>query len=118
VEEETATLTAVGEGNLQHLQYPVLMWSYAGQIPINGQTTQAIINERGTAGTAEAYMFWTEGSGVTQFGAAITNQATAVSTATYIKGRPQDIPFLIPLEVRNAQNLSALTGVQVIMIGR
>jgi len=118
VEEETATLTAVGEGNLQHLQYPVLMWSYAGQVPINAQTTQGLVNERGTVGSGEAYMFWADGSGVTLSGAAITNQGTAVTTATYVKGRSQDIPFLVPLEVRNAQDISALTGVQVIMIGR
>jgi len=123
VEEETATLGNFASGvTYQLLNYPVLLWSYAGQIPINAQTTQSIVNRGGTLGAAEADMIWDMPSGVTgtEYGyiAAITNQNTAMTTATYVRGRQQDIPFLVPLEVRDAQDLSALTGVQVIMIGR
>lgn len=118
VEEETATLTNTSEGALQHVKFPVLLWSYAGQIPINAQTTQKIINERGTVGSGEAYIGWHGVSGVTVPGFAVTNQATAATTCTYVKGVASDVPFTVPLEVRNAQDLSALTGVKVLMIGR
>ncbi|MBU1783911.1 MAG: hypothetical protein KKG95_01025, partial [Candidatus Omnitrophica bacterium] len=107
VEEETATLDAYSGVTYQLTDYPVLMWSYAGQIPINAQTTQVIINQGGTMGSGEGYILWDQPSGLTgtttyetSYVAAATNQATAMTTGTYIKGKTSDIPFLVPLEVQ------------------
>lgn len=115
VEEETSQQTISGTSKYA-LNYSVLLWSYAGQVPVNGSPTQVLINDGGTTGKDEAYFRWK--AGVSPFDQIVMGEDIASTTATYIKGKPSDIPFLVPLEVKNGQDLSALTGVQVIMIGR
>jgi hypothetical protein len=48
-----------------------------------------------------------------------TNDTTSDALSlTYVKGIPSEIPGLVPLEAPNAKDLSGLTNVTVIAIGR
>lgn len=125
VEEETASLQSGTSGHC--LDFPILLWGYSGQVPINGQTTQALIasHQAMTDMANVGYILWGNAvsfpslSGSTAYVPSIVTEVqVATTTATYVKGVPGQIPGLIPLEVRNTSNLATLTGVQVIMIGR
>jgi len=112
VEEETATLST----NTQQWDYPMLLWSYAGQIPIDGQATQFLINQGGTAGTGEGYLRWRfhpQASGDMLSGE--TNQATAAA-ATYVKGVPEEVMGQW-IEVIEGTDLSSVRNVKVIVYG-
>lgn len=115
VEEETATLTA---GN-QTSAYPVLLWGYANQVPINSKTTQTLIKEASTnssLNTDQAF-FWNYHRGARGDASRIaTDEQTAAATLTYIKGFPYEVRA-IPLEVVNGLSLSGLTGVKAMVIG-
>jgi hypothetical protein len=113
VEEETMAATA-GTSNFV-LNYKALLWGYGGQVPVNGATTQRLINTLGTTGTNEAYMNFRSGTSPwTQF---VMGQNAASTTATYIQGNTGDVETSF-LEVPNGRDLSNLTGVKVMLIGR
>lgn len=114
VEEETALATPSGVSRFS-LAYDVLLWGYGGQVPVNAATTQRLINNAGTPGPNEAYMRYE--SGASPFDIFVMGQNAASTTATYIKGKPADVDTTF-LEVPDRSNLSALTDVKVIMIGR
>lgn len=108
VENELFTATT----NVNTPAYPILLWSYGGHAPEKTFQTSRLINIKGTVGTSEAYInFWDPYT-------KITGKAFVSGDGTYIKGWPHEIPNLVPLEVRNAEDLSGLTGVKVICIGR
>lgn len=116
VEEETAILEA---GN-QTTAYPVLLWAYANQVPINTKTTQTLIKEATTnasLATDQAF-FWNWHRGAPGDASRIaTNEQTAMTTATYVKGFASEVQT-VPLEVPNGTDLSGITGVRVEIIGR
>jgi len=90
--------------------YPFLIWGYSGQVPENGAVSEALISLAGTAGTGEAkldLMFSTT---------RITGQSVTTGTGMYVWGRPWEIST-VPLEVTDANNLSALSSVKAIFIG-
>ena len=98
--------------NICTTTYPLLLWGYGNQVPENAAVTEQFINVAGSKGAGESKFAFETGE------PKISGHSITTATAMYVWGRGEEIPFLVPLEVRNAQDLSALTGVQVIMIGR
>lgn len=92
--------------------YPLLIWGYGNQVPENGQVTEQFINVAGSAGAGEAKFGFDTGE-ITIDGHSITT-----GTGMYVWGREAEIPSLVPLEVKNATNLSALTSVRCMAVGR
>ena len=113
VEEETAANTA-GTSKFV-LNNTVILWGYSGQVPITGVSTARLINDRGTTGTDEAYISYR--SGTSPWEQLTVGANSAPTTATYVKGFPGDVETGL-LEVPGLRNLSGLTGVKVIMVGR
>jgi hypothetical protein len=107
VEEELS----VAGSNICTPAYPILMYSTAGYVIESGQTSQKLINIKGTLGTDEAYInFWDPYT-------KITSDTIGTGELTYIKGWPHEIKDLIWLESINGANLSDLTDVKVTVVG-
>ena len=100
--------------------YPILIWGYSGQVPVNGGTTQVLINYAGTPAAGEAVIDWftpgIRGAAAPAAGTVIGTKSDVTATAAGIWGTINEIKK-VPLEVRDAENLSALTSVRIILIG-
>ena len=119
---------------------PMLLWGYAGQVP-SGYTTVGrsaswrepkwLTNFKNTSfggnlPPTEAYLdFFTAGTEIAGeygsrifTGATLSSESSSGAVGTYIYGLMSEIPGMVPLEVPNGTDLSDISGVQVIMIGR
>lgn len=100
--------------------YPALLWGYSGQVPINGGTTQVLIDFAGTPAAGEAVIDWfnpgTRGAGAPATGTVIGSKSNVTATGAGIWGTINEIQAM-PLEVKNGEDLSALTAVRIILIG-
>ena len=115
---EEASIIASGAG---YSSWPILLWGTAGYV-VDGHTTEQTPSVMMLAGdglgtSSEAYIDWFRSK--TLLGSPIvTNGSTSTRlSSTYIKGVPWEIPGLVPLEVKNAVDLSGLTGVKLEIIG-
>ena len=61
-DNETATKTGA-DPYLNIFAKPILLWGYAGQMPVNGGTTQRLIDNYSTPVAGEACIDWTTGPG-------------------------------------------------------
>jgi hypothetical protein len=61
-DNETATKRASGSTYLNTFTKPVLLWGYSGQMPVNGGTTQRMIDSAATPGTGEFKPYWSKGA--------------------------------------------------------
>lgn len=111
----------------QAFDFPLLVWCISGALTVTGGATQVIIDTATTAAAGEASINWGRGSGdlLATAGVAPTEgfvfglkSNLTVTAGAYIKGYPWEIPGVVPLEAKDGTNLSGLTSVKVMMIGR
>lgn len=111
---------AGGDPYTDTFDYPILLWGYSGQVPCNGQTTQVLIDYAGTPAAGEAVIDWfnpgTRGAGAPATGTVVGLKSNITATAAGIWGVINEIQT-VPLEVKDGENLSALTSVRAILIG-
>ena len=102
--------------------YPILIWGYTGQVPINGGTTLRLIDYAGTPVTGEAVIDWytpgVRGAGAPAAGTVVRTKDDVTATGAGVWGTIQEIQNKQPLEVPNGSDLSALSSVKMIFIGR
>lgn len=101
--------------------YPILIWGYTGQVPVNGQTTLRLIDYAGTPATGEAVIDWfaigQRGGGAPAVGTQVGTKDDQTATAAGVWGVVNEISGVQPLEVSNGTDLSALSSVRMILIG-
>lgn len=101
--------------------YPILIWAYTGQVPINGGTTQRLIDYAGTPAAGEAVIDWftpgARGAGAPATGTVIGTKSDVTATGAGVWGTINEVQGLQPLEVRDGSDLSALTSVRMILFG-
>ena len=140
VRDEDATSGA----SIHSLDKPLALWLIGGHVLMNGDPPHEIVLENqlvffnrilgsylgggyGSTGTSEVNTNWgyrgIAADGVTpndsQVWASVDEaNGTDLTHATYIYGHPWEIPNLKPLEVPDGSNLSDLSGVKVLIIGR
>lgn len=119
-ENETAT-KAGADPYTSTFDYPILLWAYTGQVPINGGATLRLIDYAGTPATGEAVIDWftpgVRGAGAPAGGGVIGTKDNVTATGAGIWGTINEIQNLQPLEVKDGTDLSALTSVRAILIG-
>ena len=101
--------------------YPLLLWAYTGQVPVNGGTTLRLIDYAGTPGTGEAVLDWfgigQRGGGAPATGTQIGTKDDVTVTGAGAWGRVDEI-VTVPLEVCDGADLSSLTSVKAMFIGQ
>lgn len=104
--------------------HPILFHGLCGQIPDyhnanerDPHSDQMLEGDAlGTAGEFYIKYGVRPATGIT--GHLLLNDSTTDAVSlTYVWGIPEEIPGLVPLEVKDATDLSALTGLKVLMIG-
>ena len=120
VEDEDLTI-ASGTGNSA---YPILFNSICGQIPdyhAAGERTPhtLLMAEADLLGTsAECAIDWHKVATVAGHQVRTNDTTTDAVSLTYMKGFPYEIPNLVPLEVKNGEDLSSvLSSVRVTAYG-
>ncbi len=117
---ETAT-KAGADPYTSTFDYPILLWAYTGQVPINGGATLRLIDYAGTPATGEAVIDWftpgVRGAGAPAGGGVIGTKDNVTATGAGIWGTINEIQNLQPLEVKDGTDLSALSSVRAILIG-
>lgn len=101
--------------------YPILLWGYTGQMPVNGQATERIIDYAGTPEAGECVVDWfnpgTRGAAAPASGTVVGLKDDQTGTASGVWGVISEIQT-VPLEVRDGENLSALSAVRAVFIGQ
>ena len=108
----------------QAFDHPLLVWGITGCLTVDSGTTQKIVDQGITAAAGEINTRYGHYDLLATVGVApeaghvwgATSDVT-VTAGNYITGHPWEIPGLAPLEVKNATDLSGLTGVKVMAIG-
>ncbi len=110
----------------QSFNRPLLVWGISGALTVNGGATQVIIDESTTAAAGEATHAWGKSHldvlatvGVAPVDGHVwgCKSNVTVTAGNYIFGYAWEIPNLVPLEVKDATDLSGLTGVRLEAIG-
>jgi hypothetical protein len=100
--------------------YPILIWGYTGQVPINSGTTQRLLPYMGTPAAGEAVIDWftpgIRGAGAPATGTVIGTKSDVTATGAGIWGVLSEIAGR-PLEVSEGEDLSGLGSFDVIIIG-
>jgi len=123
VEDEDPTKSG-GDPYIQAFDFPLLLWCISGCAFVNGGTTLKFIDEATTAATGEISTNWgyrgPAGTGAAPAAGFVlgAKDNVTVTTGAYLKGHPWEIPGIVPIEVKNATDLSGLTGVKVHVLGR
>jgi len=105
-------------------EFPILFPSLCGQIPDYTNANERAPHHLGMASgdalatSQEFAIEWLKT--VTLRGTVINTNDTSSDalSMTYVKGVQSEIPNLVPLEVPNGTDLSALTGIKVHVLGR
>jgi len=100
--------------------YPILLWGYTGQMPVNGQATERIINYAGTPAAGECVIDWynpgTRGAAAPASGTVVGLKDNQAGTGAGVWGTINEI-VTQPLEVPDGEDLSAAGEFNVILIG-
>lgn len=100
--------------------YPILLWGYCGQVPINGGTTQTILPYQGTPAAGNGVIDWftpgVRGAGAPATGTVFGCKSNVTATAAGIWGSLSEIAAA-PLEVQDGEDLTALGTLDIILIG-
>lgn len=100
--------------------YPILIWAYTGQVPVNGGTTLRLIDYAGTPATGEAVIDWfglgARGAGAPAAGTEVGVKDNVTATGAGLWGKVSEIAT-VPLEVADGDDLSVLTSVKALFIG-
>lgn len=117
---ESAT-KAGGDPYTNTSQYPILLWAYTGQAPVNGQTTLRLIDYAGTPASGEAVFDWyytaARGAGAPVGGSVIGVKDNFTTTMAGVWGTVNEIENLRPLEVRDGVDLSGVENIKLLLIG-
>lgn len=101
--------------------YPILIWGYTGQMPINAGTTQTIIPYHGTPAAGDAVIDWfglgARGAAAPAVGTQVGTKSDVTGTAAGVWGLPQEIQGLQWLEVKEGTDLSSLSSIRLILFG-
>lgn len=125
IEDEDPT-KAGADPYTQAFDFPLLVWCITGALTVTGGATQVIVDIATTAAAGEATINWGKGPGDLLATAGVPptegfvfglKSNLTVTAGAYIKGYPWEIPGLVPLEVKNATDLSGLTGLKAMLIG-
>lgn len=102
VHNEAATKTGE-DPYVNTFDLPILLWGYAGCAPVNGGTTQVLIDFASTPEAGEAVIDWfnpgIRGAGAIAAGTPIGLKSDVTLTGAYIWGRESEIPGRQDLEV-------------------
>ncbi len=132
--DATSGAVDVGSGvsyvTVAGLKGPILTWNYTGFAPSVGDTTQKLVLPS-TAVSAANTIKWNYPNPTMTIGAAANltmpmygygtgdpSSGVTLTNVAYTWGYPYEIPNLINLEVPDGRDLSNLTGVKVMLIGR
>lgn len=100
--------------------YPILIWAYTGQVPINGGTTQRLIDYAGTPAAGEAVIDWftpgARGAGAPATGTVIGTKSNVTATGAGVWGTINEIQNLQPLEIKDGVDLSGIST-RLMLIG-
>lgn len=111
ITNESATKTG-SDPYVSTFAYPILIWSYAGQVPVNGQTTKAIIDYAGTPASGEAVVDWfglgARGAGAPAAGTMVGLKDNQTATGAYIWGAIHEIETAL-METPDGTDLSDIT---------
>lgn len=106
--------------------FPLLLWCISGACTVQGENTLRIIETNATAGANEAGINWGKGPAdlLAATGVAPTegfafggNDDFQITSGAYLKGYVTELQT-VALEVKNGSNLTDLSGVEIIVIGR
>ena len=116
---ETAT-KAGGDPYTNTFDYPILIWAYTGQVPINGGATQRLIDYAGTPAAGEAVIDWftpgARGAGAPATGTVIGTKSNVTATGAGVWGTINEIQNLQPLEIKDGVDLSGIST-RLMLIG-
>ena len=100
--------------------YPILIWAYTGQVPINGGATQRLIDYAGTPAAGEAVIDWftpgARGAGAPATGTVIGTKSNVTATGAGVWGTINEIQNLQPLEIKDGVDLSGIST-RLMLIG-
>ena len=119
-EDENVAITS-GAGNTA---FPILCPSLYGQIPDytgggERDSHPAMMLAQDALGTAnECYIDWYTRATAAGTPVKVNDTSSDAVSMSYLKGRIEEIPGVVPLEVKNAADLSHLTGIKVMVYGR
>lgn len=120
VEKEDATNTT----GVNVFDFPLLLWLQTGHVTIDTAAAgEVLIEAAGDPAAGEAHIIWGESPAGATAAAPATGftvgvgEDKAATSAAYLKGHVSEIPGLVPLEAKNATDLSKLTGVKFIAYG-
>lgn len=103
---------AGGDPYTNTFDYPILLWGYAGCMPINGGTTQVLIDYAGTPAAGEAVIDWftpgIRGAGAPATGTVVGTKSDVTGTAAGVWGVIDEIPPAV-MEVPDGTDLSGIT---------
>jgi len=118
-ENEGAT-KAGGDPYTNTFDYPILIWAYTGQVPINGGATQRLIDYAGTPAAGEAVIDWftpgARGAGAPATGTVIGTKSNVTATGAGVWGTINEIQNLQPLEIKDGVDLSGIST-RLMLIG-
>lgn len=118
VDNEAAT-KAGADPYTNTFDYPILLWGYAGQMPVNGGTTQVLIDFTSTPEAGEAIIDYftpgARGGGAPAVGSVVGLKSNLTGTGAYIWGTVDEIPRGF-LEVKDGENLAALDDIKVFIL--
>lgn len=118
VTNETAT-GAGGDPYTSTFDYPILIWGYTGQVPVNTAATLRLIDYAGTPATGEAVIDWfglgARGAAGPAVGTQIGTKDNATATGAYVWGKIDEIQT-VPLEIPDGETIS-LSSVKGLFIG-
>jgi len=122
IADEDATKSG-SDPYLNTLDRQLLLWLTTGYATFTGQTPCVIIEEDAAPATTEINTIWGF-PGIAPTAAAPAGGQVwglkdniSLTAAAYLFGYPWEIPNLVPLEVKNAEDLSGITALQVMGMG-
>lgn len=100
--------------------YPILIWGFTGQMPVDTGTTQVLVDYGATPAAGEVIADWftpgIRGGGAPAAGTVVGGKSNVVGTASGVWGTFRDITDIRPLELLNGTSVS-MTGIRVFVIG-
>jgi hypothetical protein len=100
--------------------YPILLWAYCGQMPVNAGTTIQMVRYQETPATGQFVVDWfglpSRGGGAPATGTQIGLKDNVTGTAAGVWGKLDEIP-MVPLEVKDGRDLSSFSSVKGIFFG-
>lgn len=118
--DNEAATKAGGDPFTNTFDYPILLWGYTGQVPVNGGVTQRLLPYLGTPAAGNGVLDWftpgIRGAAAPLAGTVFGCKSDVTVTGAGIWGALSEIPQGT-LEVPNGEDLSVLGEFDVMIIG-